>query len=514
MDFTYDNMGTQSNNPDMIYVNGNDLTDYETVTFSFTGQVSPIEGLTQGEQFGVLIASTETKPKTSPPQIYAQNIQLYALNDPSMTPIKLTTDPTAQGSTMTLVAQGFGPLVAHENGQLYTLVNGNTYLAVPDPTATDHDAYQIEDPATGAILTGFNIDPSVWNPAAVQTFTGGVQVISPSSGTQSIYIDLSSAPDQTDYLTAPGGASLSTLGPPAGSGDSTATSEGGGAGVGQFAFPTSSLTAQPVVWAYSAATSLIAGGDVTIEAASASNVTTTITNTGGGVLAVGTVTATVIQEADTEAFVGIPTGPIPDASNETVSAVDFTLTSSSNLTSYVSASSSGGGTIGAAIAHTSDQVSETTFAQVGILADITATGAVTIAADAQKSAHTSAYTYFVAVGGGANSDEQKFENSPSGVNVGTMTPSRAVVLVGNGATLVGQTVSLKATESKSVLESDASATAYSPILLGVDVAQANANVVDDATAVVQIEPRCIDHRHAGGRRPVDLHPGGRHDADQ
>ena len=404
-----------------------------------------------------------------------------------MTPIKLTTDPTAQGSTMTLVAQGFGPLVAHENGQLYTLVNGNTYLAVPDPTATDHDAYQIEDPATGAILTGFNIDPSVWNPKAVQTFTGGVQVISPSSGTQSIYIDLSSAPDQTDYLTAPGGASLSTLGPPTGSGDSTATSEGGGGGIGQFAFPTSSLTAQPVVWAYSAATSLIAGGNVTIEAASTSNVTATITNTGGGVLAVGNVPATVIQEADTEAFVGIPTGPIPDASNETISAINFTLTSSSNLTSYVSASSSGGGTIGAAIAHTSDQVSETTFAQVGILANITATGAVTIAADAQKSAHTNAYTYFVAVGGGANSDEQKFENSPSGVNVGTMTPSRAVVLVGNGASLVGQTVSLKATESKSVLESDASATAYSPILLGVDVALANVNVVDDATAVVQIE---------------------------
>ena len=68
VDFTYDNMGTQSNNPDMIYVNGNDLTDYETVTFSFTGQVSPIEGLTQGEQFGVLFASTETKPKTSPPR--------------------------------------------------------------------------------------------------------------------------------------------------------------------------------------------------------------------------------------------------------------------------------------------------------------------------------------------------------------------------------------------------------------------------------------------------------------
>ena len=155
---TFDDMGNQSSDPNSIYVTGTNFTEDETVTFSFSGQVSPIEGLTQGEQFGVHIASTDTKSETS-------NIQLYALNDPSKTPITLTlaTNPPAEGATMTLVAQGFGPLVAHENGQLYTLVNGNTYLAVPDPTATDHYAYQIEDPATGAILTGFNIDPSVWD---------------------------------------------------------------------------------------------------------------------------------------------------------------------------------------------------------------------------------------------------------------------------------------------------------------------------------------------------------------
>ena len=49
-------------------MNGNDLTDYETVTFSFTGQDFSHRGVPQGEQFGVLIASTETKPKTSAPR--------------------------------------------------------------------------------------------------------------------------------------------------------------------------------------------------------------------------------------------------------------------------------------------------------------------------------------------------------------------------------------------------------------------------------------------------------------
>src|SRR5262249_1219423 len=251
------------------------------------------------------------------------------------------------GATMSLVRLGFGPLVARENGQSFTLVDGNTYLAVPAPTPTDLYAYQIEDPATGAILTNFNTDPSVWDPAAVHTFTVGVLPITQSSGTQSIYIGLSSAPNQTDHLTAAGGASLSTLAPPAGTGVSTATTEGGGAGSLQFAFPSATLTAKPVVWAYSAAAHLTPGADVTIGAASASNVNTTITNGGGGVVAVGQVTATVIQHPDTEAFVGVPrsaTGvDYPGASNETITAVNFTLTSSSNLTSYVSAESVGGG---------------------------------------------------------------------------------------------------------------------------------------------------------------------------
>ena len=43
---------------------------------------------------------------------------------------------------------------------------------------------------------------------------------------------------------------------------------------------------------------------------------------------------------------------------------------------------------------------------------------MTVAATAQKSAHTNAYTLVIAVGGGANSDQQSF-GTPSGVNVGT-----------------------------------------------------------------------------------------------
>ena len=68
------------------------------------------------------------------------------------------------------------------------------------------------------------------------------------------------------------------------------------------------------------------------------------------------------------------------------------------------------------------------------------------------------------------------------MNVGTGRAVGELVAVGQGASVTGQTVSLKATESKSVLESDASATAISPIFFGVDVALANVNVVNNAVA--------------------------------
>ena len=95
---------------------------------------------------------------------------------------------------------------------------------------------------------------------------------------------------------------------PTATGISTSTTEGGGGGIGEFAFPTASLIADPVVWAYSSAASLVAGGDVSIRASSTSDVTATITNGGGDALEVGQVQATVLQAADTEAFVGSPIG--------------------------------------------------------------------------------------------------------------------------------------------------------------------------------------------------------------
>jgi hypothetical protein len=490
VNITIDDNGNQSTDANTIYVTPNNLKDADTVTYSFSGTVSPIQGLTQGEQLVVHFASTDSNSGTA-------NIQVSSVSDPS-TPITLTMDPTAQG-TMTLVASGFGPLVPSNAASLANgspLVDGDSYTVEAVPGMTGY--YQLMEAASGGGLTPvlFVTTPDVWNPQAVQMFTGGVLAVSPSTGTQSIYIDLSTAPDQTDQLTiSPGSVGLSSLAVPTATGVSTATAEGGGGGIGSFEFPTASLTAQPVVWAYSAAASLVAGGNVSIEASSTSDVTATITNGSGGALDVGQVQANVVQEADTEAFVASPFGAASTQAT-TINATNFTLTSSSDLTSYVSARSTAGGFIGAAIAHTSDQVKEETDAVVGAGANINATGAVTIAANAQKSAHTNAYTLAIAVGGGANSDQQSF-STPSGVNV--EQGSQALVAVEPGAIVTGLTVSLDATDSASALESDASATAISPIFFGVDVALATVNVVDDAVANV-----VVDHAAITGTQGVDI----------
>lgn len=277
MNITFDDQGNQSTDANTIYVTPSNLQKNDTVTYSFTGANSPIVGLTQGEQLVVGFASTDSNSGTA-------NIQLYLPSDLS-TPITLSTDSSAEG-TMTLVASGFGSLVPANAASLADgspLVDGDSYTLDAVTGMTGY--YQLMEAAAGGgqIAVTFVTTPDVWNAKAQQTFTGGVLAITPSTGTQNIYIDLSTAPDQTDTLTiAPGSVGLSSLTVPTATGVSTATTEGGGGGFGSFEFPTSSLTAQPVVWAYSEATSLDATGNVSIEANSASDVTATITNGSGG----------------------------------------------------------------------------------------------------------------------------------------------------------------------------------------------------------------------------------------
>ena len=108
---------------------------------------------------------------------------------------------------MTLVANGFGPLVSTDG---FTLADGDTYTLQALNNDPSSNEWQIILPGSS---TPFVPDLTAWNPNAVQTFSGGVLPISSGTGTQSLYIDLSSAPDQVDTLTvAPGSVGLSTLG--------------------------------------------------------------------------------------------------------------------------------------------------------------------------------------------------------------------------------------------------------------------------------------------------------------
>src|SRR5262249_12417141 len=126
------------------------------------------------------------------------------------------------------------------------------------------------------------------------------------TGTQTLYMDLTSQPTSLTghRLLGAGGVPLNSLAPPPGDGQSGATAKGGSGGIGDFAFPSATMTASATVKSHVDATSLSAGGSVSITANSASSVSSYADTTGGGVLSVGKAQATTsYTTAPTEANV-------------------------------------------------------------------------------------------------------------------------------------------------------------------------------------------------------------------
>ena len=355
---------------------------------------------------------------------------------------------------------------------------------------------QIQTPAGVPITLLDLLANPAHSPDAIQAFTPGAVQLAPASGTWSAYIDLTSKPAnaaQVDMLTAAGGKPLSTLTAPVGSGISTATLVGGG-GLGSFSFPKVQLASSPTNIAYSAGTTLAAGGGITIAADTDDDVSASNNNAGGGGIQAAQVEADDTQSADTEVFVGTPGGNAiggpneHDASGMTITAGgSFDLASFSDLTSEATASATGAAFAGGAISHASDQVDPRTRSAVGIEAQVTAGGLVDVWSLSIKRATTNSTAYMVAVGAGANADQQGGFSTPSGVNIVAQgSPSLAQTNIAAGARIAGQTVSIRSDETTTAT-ANASATAYSPIFFGVAIALADADVNVNEGADVAIQ---------------------------
>ena len=198
------------------------------------------------------------------------------------------------------------------------------------------------------------------------------------------------------------------------------------------------------------------------------------------------------QNATTLAFVGADGGTgTPDATGVVVKADlgNFTLGSSSNWSSQATTESDGGGLFGSAHATSKDTVNYTTQATVGAGAAVTAAQDVAITSDAKTGATTKATALFIGIDVGSYADADSATDSTGGVIIGSAsTPALSKVEVGKGATIMGQTVALKATQSSMNASATDSARSINPILIGVNVAFAISNVSINSSTNVAIDP--------------------------
>ncbi len=136
-----------------------------------------------------------------------------------------------------------------------------------------------------------------------------------------------------------------------------------------------------------------------------------------------------------------------------------------------------------------DNVNYTTKATVGSNATVIAGENVSIGSDAQTSATTSATSIIVGVSVGAYADTDTTKADMGGVNIGSSAfPALSQVEVGTNATVSGQTVSLKATQSAISASATDTAEAFNPILIGINIAYADSHVSVTSAANVMIDP--------------------------
>ena len=371
------------------------------------------------------------------------------------------------------------------------LVSGRTYYVRAAPNSDG----QVELLSIPTGTTPVNVDGTGRGGGHA---IGIVQVdLQVGSGTQVIYANLtsSSLPSGSHTLAGPSGASLASIKPPSGNGKSEVTVNGGSGGGINVSVPSSKINGAPQVTALLAAGTVDAGVSVKIGASAKSTAEAYANAAGGGVIEVGEAHAdTVFDTANTKASV---------ANNSEVTAgQDVRVSAVSDHTISATALSKGGGIISGKIAETTARIDNDTTAAIGAGAKILAGNHVVIESTSSTSGTTSADTYSVGVGSGADSDNT---NDDRGVAIGTGDDaSRTEASIGQGARVEGGTVDLHASVAKLVGKATAKAVSINPILLGVATAHANADVDVNSDVVAHIAGNGPTPTIVRGTRGVDI----------
>jgi hypothetical protein len=304
------------------------------------------------------------------------------------------------------------------------LQDGHTYY-VTNATAA---SFQLADTPVHALQgIAINFDASA--------ASGGHQIgrdgiaLAPGQGTQDLRLALvgpATNGPTGDELLAADGQSLRAINPPAGGGQSSAVAEGGsGAGVADLAFPNASLSMDPTVTSYVAASLVNAGGNVTIAAESFGNIESRANNAGGGVIYVSTANATARfgehgQPNTSQAFVGTEdsSGAVDATGVQIQAGGAFTLSSESALNADISSEADGGGFLSFTEADSTLDVTNNTESVVGSNAVIAARRVALTADVSSLHAHTRSNSDTGSVFGFANAFSDSNVNSTADVHIG------------------------------------------------------------------------------------------------
>ena len=335
--------GDQIKLPSTSGLHSGDQVTYQTTAPSGTNPISP---LSNGVPYFVIVVNSTT--------IELDLDKMDAQSPLPLNPIPLT--PAANtGQYIEQIQQlAIGGLVS---GQTYQVINVNAGA----------NSFQLANPGSNT--------PIILNVGQVsgtnQLGLDGIQLdnLAHAGGLQDFYLTIT-APATTvpsgDELLAPGGVSLRSVNVPPGSGITSATASGGSGGVGAFSFPKSSANLNPTVQSWVDATSITAGGDVSILANTVSSVTATANNGSGGAITVGTAKAAASYNGSAQAFVGMISGPTIDATGVSiVAAGNVQIASGENVTTNVNSTTTTGGVIAISDAEATSNATTNSLTAIG-----------------------------------------------------------------------------------------------------------------------------------------------------
>ncbi len=216
------------------------------------------------------------------------------------------------------------------------------------------------------------------------TLSAAGVVLATASGTQQLYLRLTGGFDTShnggQKLLASDGTSLRVASPPPGDGQSSSSARGGGGGGLDIRRPTAMTNVNPTAKAFIAASSVMAGGDVTVTAAVTTHASGATSNGSGGAISVAEVQTNITGTNHTLAYIG--TGPDSisgDSGGVQVNGSGVTIAAggnvrvgaATNLSTTADASSNSGGLIGVGTATADTNLTDNTAVVVGANAHVT-----------------------------------------------------------------------------------------------------------------------------------------------